>query len=97
MHHYITLFARSETGRWRAVFPDFPACEADGESLDATTISALMVLTQHAHDLGLPLPRPKNLSEIRGDVAWMAGRGIALEKAILSLIPLNGFEDGDTP
>ncbi len=93
MRHYITVFAKTETGQWRAVFPDFPGCEAAGESLDATTISALMTLTQHAHDRGLPLPRPKNLSQVRGDVEWMAGSGIAFEKAILSLIPLSGFED----
>lgn len=96
MRHYITVFAKTETGQWRAVFPDFPGCEAAGESLDATTISALMALTQHAHDRGLPLPWPKSLSEVQGDAAWMAGHGIALGKAILSLTPLNGFDDGAT-
>lgn len=93
MHHYITVFAKTDAGQWRAVFPDFPDCEATGDSLDATTISALMTLTQYAHGRGLPLPRPKSLSEVQGDAAWMAVCGIALEKAILSLTPLSGFEE----
>jgi hypothetical protein len=52
-----------------------------------------MTLNQHAHDRGLPLPRPKSLSEVQGDAEWMAVCGIALEKAILSLIPLSDFDD----
>jgi predicted RNase H-like HicB family nuclease len=93
MHHYITVFAKTDAGHWLALFPDFPDCEAGGESLDATTVSAIMTLTQHAHNRGLPLPRPKSLSEVQGDAEWMAGRGIAFEKAILSLTPLSGFQE----
>jgi hypothetical protein len=71
--------------------------KAAGESLDATTVNAFMALTQHAHDRGLPLPVPRSLSEVRGNAAWIMGRGIALEKTIVSLIPLNGFDGQKGP
>jgi predicted RNase H-like HicB family nuclease len=92
MRHYITMFVKTDAGGWRAMFPDFPECEAAGESLDAATVSALLALTQHAHDRGLPLPPPSSLSEVQQDADSIAGRGIALERAIVSLVPLNGFD-----
>jgi predicted RNase H-like HicB family nuclease len=99
MRHYIAMFAKTGTGQWRAVFPDFPDCEAAGQSLDATTVNAFMALTQHAHSRGLPLPVPRSLAEVRRDTDWIAAHGIALEAAIVSLIPLNGFDnqDGTSP
>lgn len=93
MRHYITLFVKADTGGWRALFPDFPQCDAAGESLDATAVSAHLALTQHVHDRGLPLPRSSSLSEVQQDTDWITGRGIALERAIISLVPLNGFDD----
>jgi predicted RNase H-like HicB family nuclease len=93
MRHYITMFMKTGSGAWRAVFPDFPDCEAVGQSLDATTVSAFLALTQHVYDRGLPLPRPSNLSEVERDADWIAEHGIALESAIVSLVPLSGFDD----
>ena len=93
MRHYIAMFAKTGTGQWRAVFPDFPDCEAAGQSLDATTVNAFMALTQHAHNRGLPLPVPRSLAEVRRDAGWIAEQGIALETVIVSLIPLKGVDD----
>ena len=86
MRHYITVFTKTDAGGWRAVFPDFPDCEATGESLDATTVSAVLALAQHAHDRGLPLPHPSNLSDVQRGMDWIAG-------TIVSVVPLNGFDD----
>ncbi len=97
MRHYLTMFVRTGDGGWRAIFPDFPDCEAAGESLDATTLSAFMTLTQHVHDRGAPLPRPSSLSDVRKRTDWIAGQGIDLEKAIVSLTPLNGFDEREGP
>ena len=44
MNYYIAIFAQSFVGEWRVFFPDFPACEARGFTVeDATFAEAGMV------------------------------------------------------
>lgn len=70
MNYYISICVPLESGRWRVLFPDVPACEAEAYSLDKAITHAGQALTQYAIALngnrpGIPLPC--DLSQIKSD------------------------------
>jgi hypothetical protein len=78
---------------WRALFPDFPGCIAEGPSLEITVYRAADALLQHA---SLPSseiylsPMSRNATANRLDESWATAHGFFLRTAILSMIPLRG-------
>lgn len=97
MAHYLGVFMPLEAGGWRGLFPDVPACEANGPTLDLAVSHAASVLTQHARDAngkeangkaanGLPLPR--DLAAIKGDADWASVHAIDWSTAVVTMIRL---------
>jgi predicted RNase H-like HicB family nuclease len=91
MNHYISICVPLESGRWRVLFPDVPACEAEADGLEEAMVRASDALTQYAVALngnkpGIPLPC--DLSEIRLDENWASTRGVDWSKAVVTMIPL---------
>jgi predicted RNase H-like HicB family nuclease len=91
MNHYISICVPLESGRWRVLFPDVPACEAEADSLEDAIVSAGGALTQYAVALngdkpGIPLPC--DLSEIRSDGNWTSTYGVDWSTAVATMTPL---------
>ena len=42
MNYYISVLVPLASGRWHALFPDFPGCEAEASTLDLTAMHAAM-------------------------------------------------------
>ena len=60
MAHYISVLMPLSAGGWRALFPDIPDCEVEGESLDSTMLRAAGALSECVHTRytdGPPSPR----------------------------------------
>jgi predicted RNase H-like HicB family nuclease len=78
-------------GGWRAMFPDVPECEVEGDSLDATVLLAAGALTEcieNRYGDGPPLPR--ELIEIKADYQWVTAHAIDWTKAVVTMVPLRG-------
>jgi len=91
MYHYISICVPLESRRWRVLFPDLPACEAEADSLEEAMVRASNALTQYAVALngnkpGIPLPC--DLSEIRLNGNWASTHGVDWSKAVVTMIPL---------
>ncbi|HET6157517.1 MAG TPA: type II toxin-antitoxin system HicB family antitoxin [Dongiaceae bacterium] len=91
MAHYISVLMPLSAGGWRALFPDIPDCEVEGDSLDATMLRAAGALTecvQTRYGGGPPLPR--ELNEIKADNRWVTTHSIDWAKAVVTMVPLRG-------
>jgi predicted RNase H-like HicB family nuclease len=92
MKHYIAVIVPRPDGTWRAHFPDFPGCRADGQSLEAATFASGNSAINLACDLqrhGQPPPEPQSYEEVRHHSnGWASERGIDWSTAVVSLVPL---------
>lgn len=90
MAHYIVVFMPLEAGGWRGLFPDVPACQADGPTLDLAVSHAASVLTQHAGGLNgkdvRDLPPPRDLATIKSDEGWASAHAIDWSTAVVTMI-----------
>lgn len=90
MAHYIGVFMPLESGGWRGLFPDVPACEANGPSLDLAVTHAASVLTQHAGGLNRrdkdDLPPPRDLTAIKDDARWASAHAVDWSSAVVTMI-----------
>jgi predicted RNase H-like HicB family nuclease len=85
--HYIVVLVPRRGGAWRAHFPDFPGCRAEGSLVNEAIESA-------AHEVHLridqlkssmkPIPSPRSYEEVRADTVWAAERGIEWSTAVIS-------------
>jgi len=76
-------------GGWRALFPDVPECEVQGDSLDMTVFRATGALTEYAESkFGHVLPLPRELTEIKADRDWVAQHDIDWTQAVVTMVPL---------
>jgi predicted RNase H-like HicB family nuclease len=66
-------------------FPDFPGCTTVAADLDSAVAKAAEVLAFHAEGLAEdgPLPRPRSLSELKGDPEFCEDA----KDAVLVLVP----------
>ena len=91
MNHYISICVPLESGRWRVLFPDVPACQAEADNLDAAIMRANGALTQSAVALNgnkPNIPLPCDLKEIVSDGHWASTRGVDWSTAIVTMMPL---------
>ena len=92
MKHYLAVLVPHADG-WRAYFPDFPGCRAEGRSVEAAIDASAAAATEHAHRLraqGVSLPRPQTYEEVRDHSnGWAAERGIDWSRAIASLVRIS--------
>ena len=92
MAHYIGVFVPLEAGGWRGLFPDVPACEATGPSLDIAVSHAASALTQHVGDLNgsaHALQAPRDLTAIKNDEQWASAHAIDWSTAVVTMIRLS--------
>jgi predicted RNase H-like HicB family nuclease len=91
LSHYIAVLVPQPGGGWRAHFPDFPGCRADGPSVEIAIANARRavadVVGQPLHE-GITVPRPRSYEELRPDNEWAAERGIDWSTAVISLVPI---------
>ena len=89
--HYISVLMPLSAGGWRALFPDIPDCEVEGDSLDVTMLRAAGALSKCVHSRYTDgLPSPRELIEIKADDRWVATHEIDWAKAVVTMVPLRG-------
>jgi predicted RNase H-like HicB family nuclease len=86
---FIAVLVPQPGGGWRAHFPDFPGCRAEGDRVNAAIEGA-------AHEVHLrvdqlkssrkPIPTPRSYEEVRADDAWARARGIDWSTAVINLV-----------
>lgn len=87
-HHVVVLVPKPEGG-WRAHFPDFRGCQAEGPRVETTTdisMRAVAEMIDGMHRGGTPVPLPRSYEEVRVDDAWAAERSIDWSTAVISLV-----------
>jgi len=90
MTHYIAIMVPTDAGEWRAIFPDFPGCEARGYTVEDAKYTALTRLRQRLEsELAIP-PQPTDLAAIAKDREWISRNDIDISKAVIAIIPLDG-------
>lgn len=96
MRHYAGVFVPLEPGGWRALFPDFPECIAEGPNLEITIFRATDSLLQHAQSPGSgigSLPTSRTATAGRLDETWATTHGFSLRTAVIAMIPLPCDDD----
>ena len=92
MKHYLAVLVPHDNGGWRAHFPDFPGCRAEGDSVEAAIDAAAAAAADHARWLraqGVSLPHPQTHEDVRHHSnGWAAERGIEWSRAVLSVVKL---------
>jgi predicted RNase H-like HicB family nuclease len=91
MRHYIAILITEDEGGWSVVFPDFPGCATQGETVDEAIEMAHDALAGHvaskqAH--GEKLPEPRTLEQIKADVGFAKEYGFPWSKAMAAPIAL---------
>jgi predicted RNase H-like HicB family nuclease len=89
--HYISLLVPMATGGWRALFPDIPACEVQGDSLDLAVFRAAGALSECVErQYGDIPPSPRELNDIKADDRWAAAHAVDWSKVVVTMVPLRG-------
>jgi len=86
MTHYIAILVAGESGKWRALIPDVPGCQAEGYGVFRTKKAAAISLAQYARSAANALPAPRSLSEIERDEQWLIRNGVDFQRAIVTLV-----------
>jgi len=90
MKHYLAVLVPLPEGGWRAHFPDFPGCRAEGGTIEAAIAASSIAVNGQIEDLGsqrVSLPSPQTYEDVRNN-GWGAGRGIDWSNAVISLVPV---------
>ncbi|HET6622282.1 MAG TPA: hypothetical protein VFG64_20240 [Dongiaceae bacterium] len=91
MAHCISVLVPMGTGGCRALFPDIPACEVQGDSLDLAIFRAAGALSECVERLyGDIPPSPRELNEIKADDRWAASHAVDWSKVVVTMVPLRG-------
>ncbi len=92
MKHYLAILVPRAEGGWRAHFPDFPGCRAEGHSVEDAILAASSAASAQAHQLraqGVSLPQSRSYEDVRlYSNGWAEERGIVWSDAVVSLVPL---------
>jgi len=92
MRHYLAVLIPLADGSWRAHFPDFPGCRAEGSSVEAAIDASAAAAAEQARQLdaqGASPPQPQSYEQVRHHSnGWAADRGIDWSLAVTSLIKL---------
>jgi predicted RNase H-like HicB family nuclease len=91
MIQYLAVLVPTEENNWRAHFPEFPGCQAEGPTveiaLETSTIVAEKQIGWHRQQR-IALPTPRSYDEIRRLTKWAAERGISWSEAIVCVVPI---------
>lgn len=93
MKHYLAVLVPTADGGWRAHFPDFPGCRAEGHSVEDVIASASTAAAEQARWLraqGVSLPQSRSYEDVRcNGNGWAKERDISWSQAVISLVPLS--------
>jgi len=92
MKHYLAVLVPREGGGWRAHFPDFPGCRAEGSRLEGAVMAASAAASEQVQRLrseGISAPRAHSYEEIRElNGEWATKRSIDWTRAVLTLVAI---------
>jgi predicted RNase H-like HicB family nuclease len=92
MKHYLAVLVPTAAVGWRAHFPDFPGCRAEGHSVEDAIASASTAAAEQARWFGaqgISLPQSQSYEDVRHNAnGWAKERGIVWSDAVISLVPL---------
>jgi hypothetical protein len=91
MNYYISVLVPLASGRWRALFPDLPSCEAEASNLDLTAMHAARALARYAETLNGEIwaaPPPRELADIKADETWSAAHAVNWCRSVITMLPL---------
>lgn len=89
--YYVVVLVPQHGGGWRAHFPDFAGCRAEGQRVEeaiGAAARAVSALIEGLEDQGTGIPEPRSLEAIRADEKWAAERSIDWSKCVVSLVPV---------
>lgn len=87
--HYVVVLAPQRGGCWRAHFPDFPGCRAEGNLVNEAIENAAHEVRLRVDQLRSSkklIPSPRSYEEVRADNRWAQERGIEWSTAVISLV-----------
>ena len=88
-YHYVVVLVPQNGSAWRAHFPDFPGCRAEGTRVEMAIDNAVNAVSDTIDGLhrqgGIILP-PRSYEEVRADATWAAERGIDWSTAVISMV-----------
>ncbi len=90
--HFIAVLVPQHGGGWRAHFPDFPGCRAEGSHVEIAIANASRAATNliaELHSKSMSVPAPRSFEDVRADDAWAAERSVDWTTAVVSLVPIN--------
>jgi predicted RNase H-like HicB family nuclease len=93
--HFIAVLVPQPGGGWRAHFPDFPGCRAEGPLVEiaiANASRAATTLIAELNSKSMSVPAPRSFEDVRADDAWAAERSVDWTTAVVSLVPINVSE-----
>jgi len=76
-------------GGWRAHFPDFPGCRAEGASVETMIDNSMRTAAEmidQMHREAAIIPAPRSYEAVRSDDVWAIERGINWSTAVISLV-----------
>lgn len=88
-HHYVVVLVPQNGGVWRAHFPDFPGCRAEGTRVEMAIDNAMNAVSDMIDGLrrkGESILPPRSYEEVRADATWAAKRGIDWSTAVISMV-----------
>lgn len=87
--HYVVVLAPQRGGGWRAHFPDFPGCRAEGVLVNEAIESAAHEVRRQIDQIRSSkktIPSPRSYEEVRANDLWAQERGIDWATAVISLV-----------
>jgi predicted RNase H-like HicB family nuclease len=90
--YYIAVLVPRREGGWRAHFPDFPGCRAEGPRIEGVIERAGNLVSTMIEGLrkgNAPIPEPRNLEAIRTDEQWAIDRAIDWSKAVVGIVAIS--------
>src|SRR5690349_4004216 len=91
MRHYIAVLVAEDDGGWSVLFPDFPGCATQGETMDEALEMAHEALAGHVASMlahGDTLPNPRSLEQIKADPRFAKEYGFRWSEAMAAPIAL---------
>jgi Uncharacterized conserved protein len=93
MIHYLAVLVPLSQGGWRAHFPDFPGCRAEGHTVEAALKASGSAVSKQAEwycQQHVSLPTPQSYDDLRHHSmnSWAAEREIDWARAVVSLVPI---------
>lgn len=87
--HYVVVLTLRPGNGWRAHFPDFPVCRAEGTRVEMAIDNAAQAMSEMIdglHSQGAIVPPPRSYEDVRGDSAWAVEHGIDWSTAVITLV-----------